>query len=48
MFRGECGTKNKKGAAFCEECGAKLEVEEKEEKKSSSKESKEEVKKEVK
>ena len=48
MFCGECGTKNKKGAAFCEECGAKLEVEEKEEKKSSSKESKEEVKKEVK
>ena len=26
MFCGECGTKNKKGDAFCKECGAKLEV----------------------
>ena len=25
MFCGECGTKNKKGDAFCKECGAKLE-----------------------
>ena len=32
MFCGECGAKNKKGAAFCEECGAKLETEEKEKK----------------
>lgn len=30
MFCGECGTKNKKGAKFCEECGAKLETTEKE------------------
>lgn len=28
MFCGECGTKNEKGAAFCEKCGSKLEVEE--------------------
>lgn len=28
MFCGECGTKNEKGALFCEKCGAKLEVEE--------------------
>lgn len=28
MFCGECGTKNEKGAQFCEKCGAKLEVEE--------------------
>jgi hypothetical protein len=26
MFCGECGTKNEKGAKFCEKCGAKLEV----------------------
>ena len=28
MFCGECGAKNKKGSAFCEKCGSKLEVEE--------------------
>ena len=28
MFCSECGTKNKKGAAFCENCGAKLKTEE--------------------
>ena len=28
MFCGECGTKYEKGAAFCEKCGSKLEVEE--------------------
>ena len=27
MFCGECGTKNEKGARFCENCGAKLELE---------------------
>lgn len=27
MFCGECGTKNKKGAQFCENCGAKMKVE---------------------
>lgn len=38
MFCGECGTKNKKGAAFCEKCGAKLEGEtNKEEKTKTSK-----------
>ncbi len=25
VFCGECGTKNEKGAAYCENCGAKLE-----------------------
>lgn len=30
MFCGECGTKNKKGAQFCESCGAKMEAPEKE------------------
>ena len=55
MFCGECGTKNKKGAALCEECGAKLETEEeKEEKvekkttKNVSKEEKEEIQEETK
>ncbi|MBP3461258.1 MAG: zinc-ribbon domain-containing protein [Bacilli bacterium] len=28
MFCGECGTKNEKGALFCEKCGHKLETEE--------------------
>lgn len=28
MFCGECGTKNKKDAQFCEKCGAKIEAEE--------------------
>lgn len=27
MYCGECGTKNEKGAAFCEKCGSKLEGE---------------------
>lgn len=27
MFCGECGTKNKKGAQFCENCGKKMKVE---------------------
>lgn len=27
MFCGECGTKNKNGAQFCENCGAKMKVE---------------------
>ena len=27
MFCGECGTKNKKNAAYCEGCGAKLKEE---------------------
>lgn len=30
MFCGECGTKNKKGAQFCENCGAKMETPKKE------------------
>ena len=30
MFCGECGTKNKKGSKFCEECGAKLGTKEEE------------------
>ena len=33
MFCGECGTKNEKGAAFCENCGAKLKEVPKEEEK---------------
>ena len=40
MFCGQCGTKNEKGAAFCENCGAKLKEvpkEEEKEKKSTSK-----------
>ena len=40
MFCGQCGTKNEKGAAFCENCGAKLKEVPKEEtkaKKSTSK-----------
>ena len=32
MFCSECGTKNEKGAQFCEKCGAKLEAEETESK----------------
>lgn len=38
MFCGECGTKNEKGAAYCENCGAKLEENEVKEKKSVKKE----------
>ena len=30
MFCGECGTKNKSGAQFCENCGAKLQTPKKE------------------
>lgn len=33
MFCGQCGTKNEKGAAFCENCGAKLKEVSKEESK---------------
>ena len=32
MYCGECGTQNKKGSKFCEECGSKLQTNEKEEK----------------
>lgn len=37
MFCPECGTKNEKGAAFCENCGTKLKEEKKEEVKKTSK-----------
>ena len=50
MFCEECGTKNKKGSAFCENCGHKIVVEEpiKEDKKKETKTETKVVKKEVK